>query len=87
MHCTKNEVSSVNVTRSAETADLVTFTEGILNGKLHFLCSDADIDITKLRVQIFFKSLITGISENKDFLVLYHTDHNSRPLHFKSDEK
>ena len=22
-----------------ETADLVTFTEGILNGKLHFLCS------------------------------------------------
>ena len=23
-----------------ETADLVTFTEGILNGKLHFLCSD-----------------------------------------------
>ena len=24
-----------------ETADLVTFREGILNGKLHFLCSDA----------------------------------------------
>ena len=24
-----------------ETADLVTFTEEILNGKLHFLCSDA----------------------------------------------
>ena len=23
-----------------ETADLVTFTEEILNGKLHFLCSD-----------------------------------------------
>ena len=25
---------------SQETADLVTFTEEILNGKLHFLCSD-----------------------------------------------
>ena len=30
-HCTKNEVLP---------ADLVTFTEEILNGKLHFLCSD-----------------------------------------------
>ena len=25
-----------------ETADLVTFTEEIVNGKLHFLCSDVD---------------------------------------------
>ena len=25
-----------------ETADLVTFTKEILNGKLHFLCSDND---------------------------------------------
>ena len=35
---------SVDVTKSAgnrqETADLVTFTEEILNGKLHFLCSE-----------------------------------------------
>ena len=31
--------SSVNVNKSEETADLVTFTEEILNGKLHFLCS------------------------------------------------
>ena len=30
---------SVNVTKSAVSADLVTFTEEILNGKLHFLCS------------------------------------------------
>ena len=29
-------ISSVNVTKSAETADLVTFTEEILNGKLHY---------------------------------------------------
>ena len=34
-------ISSVNVTKSAnpETANLVTLTEEILNGKLHFLCS------------------------------------------------
>ena len=29
-----------NVTKFAGTADLVTFAEEILNGKLHFLCSD-----------------------------------------------
>ena len=34
IHCTKNEVFQ-------ETADLVTFTEEILNGKIHFLCSDS----------------------------------------------
>ena len=32
-------ISSVNVTKSAGNCDLVTFTEDILNGKLHFLCS------------------------------------------------
>ena len=40
IHCAKNvplRASSVNVT--AEKADSVTFTEEILNGKLHFLCS------------------------------------------------
>ena len=33
-HCTKNEVF-----HPQETADLATFTEEILNAKLHFLCS------------------------------------------------
>ena len=33
-------ISSLNVTKSAGNCDLVTFTEEILNGKLHFLCSD-----------------------------------------------
>ena len=28
-----------------ETADLITFTEEILNGKLHFLCCDACINV------------------------------------------
>ena len=32
--------SSVNGPNPQETADLVTFTEEILNGKLHFLCSE-----------------------------------------------
>ena len=35
-------ISSVNVTKSAGTADLVIFTEEILHGKLHFLCSGLD---------------------------------------------
>ena len=37
-HCTKNEVLRIfplNVTRPGETVDLVTFTEEILNRKLH----------------------------------------------------
>ena len=33
-------ISPVNVTKSAGKSDLVTFTGEILNGKLHFLCSD-----------------------------------------------
>ena len=34
-----SRIFSVNVTKSAGTADLVTFTEEILNGKLDFFCS------------------------------------------------
>ena len=33
------KIYSVNVTNLQETADLVTFLEQILNGKLHFFCS------------------------------------------------
>ena len=33
-------ISSVNVTKFAVSLDLVTSTEKILNGKLHFLCSE-----------------------------------------------
>ena len=32
-------ISSVNVTKSAVSTDLVIFDKEILNGKLHFLCS------------------------------------------------
>ena len=33
-------ISSVNVTKSKKTIDLVTFIEEILNGKLHLMCSE-----------------------------------------------
>ena len=44
-HCTKKRtfplrISSANVIKSVGNADLVTFTEERLNGRLHFLCSD-----------------------------------------------
>ena len=44
LHYTKKwscllRISSVNVTKSAENCGLVTFTEEMLTGKLHFLCS------------------------------------------------
>ena len=35
-------ISSVNVTKSQGTADLLTFTAEIINGKFQFLCSDGD---------------------------------------------
>ena len=41
-HCTKNDVFHVVL---QQTADLVTFTEEILNGKLHFLCSEYELDV------------------------------------------
>ena len=40
-------ISLVNVTKFQKTADLVTFTEEILNGKLHFLCSAKNITLMK----------------------------------------
>ena len=40
-----------------ETADLVTFTEEILNGKLHFLCSDGPRHVQNLAV--FATKLLT----------------------------
>ena len=36
-----------------ETADLVTFTEEILKGKLHFLCSVMNINLLTIRSQIW----------------------------------
>ena len=52
------------------------------------LHDDTDIDITKLIVQISLKCLTTEINENKDLLLLllYHADHNSKRLYFKSNK-
>ena len=50
-----------------ETADLVTFTEEILNGKLHFLCSDAEIGIQRPAQNILAKKwLINSIYKSLD---------------------
>ena len=54
-------ISSVNVTKSVETADLVGFTEGILNGKLNFLRSvKCDKIITSANWYIWRANKITG---------------------------
>ena len=39
--------------------------------------------------KVLLKCLITEFSENKDLLLLllYHADHNSKPLYFKSNKK
>ena len=46
-------ISSVNVTKSVGTANLVTFTEEIFIGKLHFLCSDIHANFLSLLILIY----------------------------------
>ena len=42
LHCTQKMKFSIKMwPNSPETAYLVTYNEGIFNGKLHFLCSDS----------------------------------------------
>ena len=41
----------MNVATFVKTADLVTFTEEVLNGKLHFLCSALDILVSNVIFQ------------------------------------
>ena len=48
-----------------ETANLVTFTKGILNGKLHFLCSD--IIMPEENVNQEFR--LTKIDEIRNYLI------------------
>ena len=55
----KFSISSVNVTK--ETADLVTFTEKILNGKLHSLCSDSIFDEPST-LSVLSKSVLAHMS-------------------------
>ena len=54
-----------------ETADLVTFTEEILNGKLHFLCSErflASVFFLIVIFQKFANSVFQTIAEGSDKL-------------------
>ena len=69
-HCTKLQ----------ETADLVTLTEEILNGKLHFLCSDSSIMrikkfirkqfILMRRVAYLFHALLRFKKSNDSFFLI-----------------
>ena len=54
-------ISSVNVTKSAVPADLVTFTEEILNGKLHFLCSEKTLKYGKYKTFMESHYLLSDI--------------------------
>ena len=40
----QNQLSEAFSNTAQQTADLVTFTEEILNGKLHFLCSEITVN-------------------------------------------
>ena len=43
-----------------ETADILTFTEEILDGKLQFLCSDGSEEIKKVNAWAIKKNLMPG---------------------------
>ena len=55
-------ISSVNVSKSAVSLDLVTFTKEILNGKLHFSCSVSNINSYKYGNFIYCMSEKLAIS-------------------------
>ena len=56
-------VSSVNVTNSAVYCDLVTITEEIRNGKLHFLCSESFVAIWSLHEVMKLQSFEFSVSD------------------------
>ena len=71
-----------------ETADLLTFTEEILNGKLHFLCSDNYSWITDIRNKWFIYIIYTYFLNRKKVthitLMLHQYRNQSIDLHCKS---
>ena len=54
-----------------ETADILTFTEEILNGKLQFLRSDGSEEMKKINVWAFKKNLMPGntLQENQKIAI------------------
>ena len=62
-----------------ETADLVTFTEEILNGKLHFLCSDRIISGPLMSAKVTLKvSIVNPFSTSTLLLYPLKTSENLR---------
>ena len=62
VHCKKKKKKK----KKKETADLVTFTEEILNGKLHFLCSGLKF----IRVQNLKETIKNKVCITTNVLVL-----------------
>ena len=54
-------ISSVKVTKSAGFVDLVTFTEEILNGKFHFMCSTSAVFNKRRITQYLYTRLLYNI--------------------------
>ena len=66
-----------------ETADLATFTEEILNGKLYFLCSEYYMGFLEhillfayFHIDILFEDYLMGASRLKNLLLKYHWTKN-----------
>ena len=53
-------ISTLNVTKSKKTGNLVTFTEETVNGKLHFFCSDAPV----IQLFLMYKIILTIIKDS-----------------------
>ena len=64
------KISSVNVTEPQFPADLVTFTEETLNGKLHFLCSGVTSFSWWCFPYIVFTTIFLSRKEGHNFLKL-----------------
>ena len=74
----------MNVTKSAETADLVTFTEEILIGKLHFLRSERYfVDILlpcNKTFMLTFPKLVTIKCINNEMILNHEKTYKSNSL-------
>ena len=58
-----------------ETVNLVTFTEEILNGKLHFLCSDWNLRQIKVKINQLEILMILTIMMIIGIMILIYGDH------------
>ena len=56
-------ISSVNVAKPHLTEDLVTFTEEILNGKVHFLCNETHALVPFLNTNPILNNLSANLTK------------------------